>query len=119
VGLLVAGLTAVANRERSSRDTGPDSRPVKHTEQERAALWAELAPEPALSRRERAQARAAHRRALIVARQISDDVAALDSAERDLHQPLERIWRDTCTRLGVDEMDVDWSLLAAGELIDA
>jgi hypothetical protein len=120
VGLLVAGLTALANRTRkSSRDTGPVTEPVKHTEEERAALWAELAPEPQLSRRERVAARALHRRSLIVARQISDDIAVLDSAERGLHGGLDALWKDACTSLGVGESDVDWSLLAAGELVDA
>lgn len=117
VGLAVAGLHALANRERSSMDTAPEPDPVRHTEAERDALWAELRevqPEP-ISRRERREAEAARRRALIVARQTTDDVAALNRAERDLLDGLERLWAQVCTELGQDTLDAEWAALCTGE----
>lgn len=85
MGLLVGGLTALANRTRSSRDVGRAVEPVKHTEEERAAALAELDSRHAVLDAEvdRAEARV-RKKARIFDRRID---ALLDAFEPNWREP--------------------------------
>lgn len=107
VGLLVAGLQRWADRTPHSDLDDPDTvvEPVKRTEEERAALWAELASPTA--------------ELLAVQRADHYTATVLDGIERTVHQGLERLLSDVYAQLGQDPIDVELAQLCAGELVNA
>lgn len=103
VGVLVAGLDRLTHRFRHSRDGQVVAAPVKHTEVQRADLWADIRRSPEQIGAER---------------MAYYDTTVLDGVERTVHQGLDRIWAGVREWAGMDELDEEWALLSTGELVN-